>query len=196
MSNSRTNASRRLWLWFIFFRMGNFTSTTGASSTACLQYVQVCTWFQICCFHLTCLRMQELCDVPTTWLQIKQFECWVITNHGKYTIKNAESWSLLSLPSSSLEALHVQSIFVVCWCLIDSYFVPDLSGSGVTELCGDIFQDHLSLLQNGQKRVQWNWRNLQSYRTGRAQWREENARSLSSDDWSQNGERLVMYLGS
>lgn len=36
----------------------------------------------------------------------------------------------------------------------ETLLFPKLSGSCVPELCGDIFQDHLSLLQNGQECVQ------------------------------------------
>lgn len=106
-----------------------------------------------------------------------------------------ELWFLYLFPDSSLLAWHVQSISVFCWYFIIFYFWLLLLGSGVTELCCDIFKNHLSLLQNGQECVQWNWCHLQSDWTGWAQWWKETARGLSSDDWSQNSKNLILYNG-
>lgn len=101
---------------------------------------------------------------------------------------------LLNLPLTS--TLTPDPFGAVCLCVRVIFnqilILPDLSGNGGTELRRDIFQDDLSLLQNGQECVQWNWCDLQSGWTGRAQWREESARSLSSDDWCQNGNSLVL----
>lgn len=242
-------------LCFVFFRMGNFTSsTTGGSSTACVQYVQVRRPCGVCCGSLDNLVLPVFDHFPVCFhvfldaLVQMLISCLFVgvsysqppflgvvfsLFHHRFDVslyifkskvcgprsstcnsiceqtvskklpqtKPWRGWmypllftQLLNLPLTS--TLTPDPFGAVCLCVWGIFnqilILPDLSGNGGTELRRDIFQDDLSLLQNGQECVQWNWCDLQSGWTGRAQWREESARSLSSDDWCQNGKSLVL----
>lgn len=54
----------------------------------------------------------------------------------------------------AIQSVQVSGCLCVLLILILILLLPHLAGGGVTELCGDIFQDHLPLLQNGQECVQ------------------------------------------
>lgn len=83
--------------------------------------------------------------------------------------------------------------YIPTWWISHMFLVFDLPGNGDAELCGDIFQEHLSFLQNGQKCLQRDRHKLQSDRTGRAQRWETSAGGPGSHDRRQDGTSLAFF---